>query len=114
MSYFETRLFQELPAARTTALERAAEDGRIAPEHPFGSHTPPWNLEKLEANERVAAIRGGRLAWQNRLLAELTVATRDQASPILHRYKDQIDALPTDEHDKPLAAAQEIIAEKTN
>jgi len=37
------------------------EAGRIpAPEYPCGEHTPLWDLEKLEANERAAVIRSGR------------------------------------------------------
>ncbi len=96
------------------SVERAVEDGRIPPpEYPCGAHTPLWDLEKLEANERAAAIRGGRLAWPNRLLAELTTAPRDQTAAILCQYKDQIDALPAGEREKLLATAQDIITEKT-
>ena len=41
------------------SIERAVEAGRIPPpEYPVGQHTPLWDLEKLEANERAAAIRG--------------------------------------------------------
>jgi len=43
------------------SIERAVAVGRIpAPEYPVGARTPLWDLEKLEANERAAAIRGGR------------------------------------------------------
>jgi hypothetical protein len=41
------------------SVERAVVDGRIpAPEYPVGEHTPLWDLQALEANERQAAIRG--------------------------------------------------------
>jgi hypothetical protein len=40
------------------SIERAVEAGRLpAPEYPCGEHTPLWDLEKLEANERAAALR---------------------------------------------------------
>ena len=43
------------------SIERAVVDGRLPPpEYPVGEHTPLWDLEKLEANERAAAIRSGR------------------------------------------------------
>jgi hypothetical protein len=43
------------------SIERAVEAGRIpAPEYPCGEHTPLWDLEKLETNERAAVIRSGR------------------------------------------------------
>jgi hypothetical protein len=43
------------------SVERAVEAGRIPPpEYPCGERTPLWDLEKLEANERAAAIRSGR------------------------------------------------------
>jgi hypothetical protein len=43
------------------SIERAVEAGRIPPpEYPCGENTPLWDLEKLEANERAAAIRSGR------------------------------------------------------
>jgi hypothetical protein len=41
------------------SVERAVVDGRLPPpEYPCGEHTPLWDLERLEANERQAAIRG--------------------------------------------------------
>ena len=43
------------------SIERAVVAGRIAaPEYPCGEHTPLWDLAKLEANERTAAIRGSK------------------------------------------------------
>jgi hypothetical protein len=97
------------------SVERAAREGRIPPpEYPFGEHTPLWDLAKLEANERSAAIRGSTHTWQHRFLAELATAPRDQAAVILHRYKDLIDALPADEREKLLADAQDIISENPN
>jgi hypothetical protein len=99
----------------TRSVERAAQDGRIPPpEYPFGSHTPLWDLAKLEANERATAIRGGGLGWRNRLFAELAAAPRDQATAILHQYKNLIDALPADEREKLLAAVQDTISEKSD
>jgi hypothetical protein len=42
----------------TRSIERAVVDGRLpAPEFPFGNHIPYWDEEKLEENERAAAIR---------------------------------------------------------
>jgi hypothetical protein len=41
-------------------VERAVKDGRIPPpEYPCGEHTPFWDEEKLEANER-AAVAGNK------------------------------------------------------
>jgi hypothetical protein len=98
------------------SVERAVEDGRIpAPVYPFGPHSPMWDLEELERNERAAAIRGtSKSDWRDRFLAELTTAPRNQASAILQQYNDLINALPADEREKLLAAAQDIIAEKTD
>lgn len=40
------------------SIERAVVDGRIPPpEYPCGENTPMWDLEKIEANERAAALR---------------------------------------------------------
>lgn len=40
------------------SVERAVVDGRLpAPVYPCGEHLPLWDLEKLEANERAAALR---------------------------------------------------------
>jgi hypothetical protein len=42
----------------TRSVERAVVDGRLPPpEFPFGERLPLWDLEKLEANERAAALR---------------------------------------------------------
>jgi len=47
------------------SIERAVQDGRIPPpEYPCGENTPLWDLEKLEANERAAAIRTSAI-WNN-------------------------------------------------
>lgn len=94
------------------SVERAAKEGRIPPaEYPFGKHTPLWDLAKLEANERAAAIRGGGWStWRDRLLDELASTPREQAATALHQYKDSIDALPAGERKKLPAAAPDIIA----
>ena len=43
------------------SVERAVVDGRLPPpEYPCGEHTPLWDLAKLEANERTAALRAKR------------------------------------------------------
>jgi hypothetical protein len=43
------------------SVERAVADGRLpAPDYPLGPHRPFWDLAKLEANERAAAIRSGK------------------------------------------------------
>jgi hypothetical protein len=42
------------------SIERAVAAGRIPPpEYPCGANTPLWDLAKIEANERAAAIRSG-------------------------------------------------------
>jgi hypothetical protein len=99
----------------TRSVERAVEDGRIPPpEYPMGLHTPMWDLAKLEANERVAAMHGGKLGWRHRLLAELAAAqTREDGEQILAQYADTIGALPEDERENLLTRAQDIISEKT-
>jgi hypothetical protein len=48
------------------SVERAVADGRIPPpEYPCGEHTPLWDLEVLEANERQAAIRSRQIAAED-------------------------------------------------
>ena len=48
------------------SIERAVQDGRIPPpEYPCGENTPLWDLEKLEANERAAAIRNQQSAHED-------------------------------------------------
>jgi hypothetical protein len=48
------------------SIERAVQDGRIPPpEYPCGENTPLWDLEKLEANERAAAIRSRQAAHED-------------------------------------------------
>ena len=48
------------------SIERAVQDGRILPpEYPCGENTPLWDLEKLEANERAAAIRSQQSAHED-------------------------------------------------
>jgi hypothetical protein len=53
------------------SIERAVEAGRLPrPEFPCGEHTPLWDLEKLEANERAAARRKpSHLVSKTRLLS---------------------------------------------
>jgi hypothetical protein len=96
------------------SVERAVHDGRIPPpEYPMGLNTPLWDLAKLEANERAAAMRGSGLGWRHRLLSELAAqATRASAALVLVRYQEAIDALPEDAREKLLAEAQDLISEK--
>jgi hypothetical protein len=98
------------------SVERAVVDGRIPPpEYPMGPHTPMWDLDVLEANERAATIRGSNAPpWRHRLLFELAAAvTGSAAAEILVRYKAAIEALPEEQREKLLAECQDIIAEKS-
>jgi hypothetical protein len=55
------QLAQRYGGVTLRCVERAVVAGRIPPpEYPCGEGIPMWDLEKLEANERAAAIRSSR------------------------------------------------------
>lgn len=97
------------------SIERAVFDGRLPPpEYPMGTGSPMWDVAKLDANERIAAMRSGAPDWCQRLFAELAEAvTGADAAQVLAQYRSLIDALPAAEKERMLLDAQDVIAEKT-